>query len=132
MTDDSRRHWHGDIGNRHEHQNAWVRGGIMQNILRPVWAPNEPEKDRRGSDSSTMSAVSSASAANESSNSPPSVADKRRRSSVHGSGPLFQNLSNQKRNSTDADAASRRASFMEQSEKGGMLSKWWEGYTRGH
>lgn len=60
----------------------------------------------------------------------PSLGD-RRRSSAGSSQGLFSNLHTQKRESTNADMATRRASWNEQAAKGGMFSKWWEGYTRG-
>lgn len=61
---------------------------------------------------------------------PPTLAE-RRRSSAGSTGGLFSNLNTQKRESTNADMATRRASWNEQAAKGGMFSKWWEGYTRG-
>lgn len=56
---------------------------------------------------------------------------ERRRSSAGSSNGLFSNLHSQKRESTSADMATRRASWNEQAAKGGMFSKWWEEYTRG-
>lgn len=56
---------------------------------------------------------------------------ERRRSSAGSSQGLFSNLHTQKRESTNADMATRRASWNDQAAKGGMFSKWWEGYTRG-
>jgi hypothetical protein len=38
MTDDTRRHWHGTSGNRHEHHNAWVAGGAKGPAGRAPWA----------------------------------------------------------------------------------------------
>jgi hypothetical protein len=60
----------------------------------------------------------------------PSVSE-RRRSSASSNGGLFASLQSQKRDSTSADMANRRASYNEQLAKGGAFSKWWDGYTRG-
>lgn len=38
MTDDTRRHWHGTSGNRHEHHNTWVAGGAKSPAGRAPWA----------------------------------------------------------------------------------------------
>jgi hypothetical protein len=38
MSDDTRRHWHGTSGNRHEHHNAWVAGGAKGPAGRAPWA----------------------------------------------------------------------------------------------
>ena len=38
MTDDARRHWHGNPGNRHEHHNVWVQGGPKGPSARAAWA----------------------------------------------------------------------------------------------
>lgn len=38
MTDDTRRHWHGTSGDRHEHLNAWVAGGAKGPAGRAPWA----------------------------------------------------------------------------------------------
>lgn len=62
---------------------------------------------------------------------PPTVQDNRRRSSGHGPSTLFESLTNQKRNSGDASATARRASYAEQGAKGGYFSKMWDEYTRG-
>ncbi|EPE29241.1 hypothetical protein GLAREA_00401 [Glarea lozoyensis ATCC 20868] len=47
------------------------------------------------------------------------------------SGTLFSGLINQKRNSTDASAAARRASFAEQKPAAGVLGKMWNNFTTG-
>lgn len=60
----------------------------------------------------------------------PSLGERRRSSGGSANG-LFSHLQSQKRESTDANMATRRASWNEQAAKGGMFSKWWEGYTRG-
>lgn len=56
---------------------------------------------------------------------------ERRRSSAGSNNGLFSNLQTQKRESSSPDMATRRASWNEQAAKGGMFSKWWDGYTRG-
>ncbi|KAA8649069.1 uncharacterized protein ATNIH1004_004961 [Aspergillus tanneri] len=120
----SPRHWHGSIGDRHEHHNVWVVGGPPQTYVghRPSMSETaNAMADRRDSASSARPAT------NNTGNSPP-VAPDRRRSSGHGPSTLFESLTSQKRNSTDA---ARRASFHDQSQQGGFFSKWWEGYTRG-
>ncbi|KAJ5579963.1 uncharacterized protein N7459_005948 [Penicillium hispanicum] len=38
MTDDPRRHWHGNPGNRYEHTNVWVQGGPKGPTARAPWA----------------------------------------------------------------------------------------------
>ena len=38
MTDDTRRHWHGSPGDRHEHHNVWVQGGPKSQTTRAAWA----------------------------------------------------------------------------------------------
>ena len=60
----------------------------------------------------------------------PQTVSERRRSSGSGAG-LFSNLQSQKRDSSDAGMAGRRASWNEQREQGGFFSKLWDGYTRG-
>lgn len=57
--------------------------------------------------------------------------NERRRSSAGAANGIFANLHNQKRDSTDAEHNARRASWNEQTAKGGMFSKWWDNYTRG-
>lgn len=61
----------------------------------------------------------------------PTLNERRRSSSGSAAGGIFANLHSQKRDNTDAEHNARRASWNEQSAKGGMFSKWWEGYTRG-
>lgn len=46
MTDDARRHWHGNPGDRHEHHNVWVQGGAKSPSPRAAWALT-PEMMRR-------------------------------------------------------------------------------------
>ncbi|KAJ5400613.1 hypothetical protein N7501_000599 [Penicillium viridicatum] len=124
MSDDNtRRHWHGSPGDRHQHLNVWMNGGAKSPSGRAAWAmPNTD--NRRDSNTSTSSD------GNKQTERTPSLGD-RRRSSAGSSQGLFSNLHTQKRESTNADMATRRASWNEQAAKGGMFSKWWEGYTRG-
>ncbi|OQE39111.1 hypothetical protein PENCOP_c007G02341 [Penicillium coprophilum] len=120
------RHWHGSIGDRHEHTNVWMQGGAKSPSGRAAWAMPGTD-NRRDSNTSTSSNGNKASegiAAN------PSGPGERRRSSA-GSNGLFSNLHTQKRESTNPDMANRRASWNEQAAKGGMFSQWWDGYTRG-
>ncbi|KGO77775.1 hypothetical protein PITC_010420 [Penicillium italicum] len=127
MSDDNtRRHWHGNPGDRHEHLNVWMNGGAKSPSGRAAWAM--PGTDRRDSDTSTSSNGNKATEGT-ASNLPGQ--GERRRSSAGSSNGLFSNLHTQKRESTNADMATRRASWNEQAAKGGMFSKWWEGYTRG-
>ncbi|RAL08955.1 uncharacterized protein BO97DRAFT_190802 [Aspergillus homomorphus CBS 101889] len=134
----SPRHWHGDFGNRYEHQNVWVRGGPSAPYFRRPSVPGgsvfntaattttgpEMTTDRRGSNSSDMSNSS-----NNMASSPPRAPDRRRSSGQNSS--LFGGLTSQKRNSADPNFASRRESYTEQSQSGGMFARWWDGYTRG-
>ncbi|PYH75594.1 hypothetical protein BO82DRAFT_359897 [Aspergillus uvarum CBS 121591] len=60
--------------------------------------------------------------------SPPRAPDRRRSSGQNSS--LFEGLTSQKRNS-DPNFASRRDSYTEQAQTGGMFARWWDGYTRG-
>ncbi|PYH73829.1 uncharacterized protein BO88DRAFT_432184 [Aspergillus vadensis CBS 113365] len=124
----SPRHWHGTVGDRYEHLNVWVRGGPPETYRRPsipTTTAATATSDRRGSDSSDMSSNSA-----NLSNSPPSVGD-RRRSTGHGASSLFESLTSQKRNSTDQTFNTRRESWNEQGQQGGLFAKWWDGYTRG-
>ncbi|KAJ9300957.1 hypothetical protein DTO271G3_2121 [Paecilomyces variotii] len=110
----TRRHWNGAPGDRHEHHNVWLRGGIKGPAQTAPWkldSPIEGTSQRRTSDASTSSNSSN-----------------RRKSSTPG---LFANLTTQKRDSPDPASAARRMSFNEQIAKGGAFSKWWHGYTRG-
>ena len=43
----------------------------------------------------------------------------------------FANLNNQKRNSQDAAAAARKASFAEQIKPAGFLGSMWQNWTKG-
>ncbi|KAF4760731.1 hypothetical protein HAV15_006384 [Penicillium sp. str.  len=114
MSDDNtRRHWHGNPGDRHQHLNVWMNGGA-KSPRTPIPPPPQTEPSKPKAPHRT----------------PPTLAE-RRRSSAGSSGGLFSNLNTQKRESTNADMATRRASWNEQAAKGGMFSKWWEGYTRG-
>lgn len=64
---------------------------------------------------------------------PPTVSERRRSSASGNNGPgLFSNLQTQKREGGGSDMAGRRASWNEQSAKGGVFSKLWQDYTRGH
>ncbi|KAJ5571971.1 hypothetical protein N7535_005631 [Penicillium sp. DV-2018c] len=125
MSDDNtRRHWHGSPGDRHEHLNVWMNGGAKARSPRAAWAMPSTQTGRRhnhnshiemkDSDTSTSSQGKQAEAG-----SPPfpTVSDRRRSS---GSG-LFSNLQTQKRDSTDPGMAGRRASWNEQAAKGGSL-----------
>ncbi|KAJ5309017.1 hypothetical protein N7508_004396 [Penicillium antarcticum] len=131
MSDDNtRRHWHGNPGDRHEHHNVWMNGGAKGPSSRAAWAmPEGTISDRRDSTTSTSSNNNSNTNA---SPSIPSLSDRRRSSASSSGGGLFANLQSQKRESnTSADMANRRASWAEQASKGGAFSKWWDGYTRG-
>jgi hypothetical protein len=153
MTDETRRHWKGEPGARHEHVNPWGHGGAKGPASRAPWAltpemmtnlnntrrvspypspypiPQTPcevyraEGDNQGSDTSTSSQN-----ANAEPSSPQTVSERRRSSSGAG---LFNNLQTQKRDSSDAGMAGRRASWNEQREQGGFFSKMWNDYTRG-
>ncbi|CAI7660567.1 unnamed protein product [Penicillium palitans] len=128
MSDDNtRRHWHGNPGDRHQHLNVWMNGGAKSPSGRAAWAM--PNTDTRR-DSNTSTSSDGNKQTEGTTPNPPSLAE-RRRSSAGSSGGLFSNLHTQKRESTNADMATRRASWNEQATKGGMFSKWWEGYTRG-
>ncbi|CAI7677101.1 unnamed protein product [Penicillium pancosmium] len=140
MSDDTRRHWHGSSGNRHEHHNAWVAGGAKGPAGRAPWALT-PEmmsnlnarRESTGSTNSNSSATDNAgAAAHTQAQSPPTVSERRRSSASGNNGPgLFSNLQTQKRESGGSDMAGRRASWNEQSAKGGVFSKLWQDYTRG-
>ncbi|KAJ5142922.1 uncharacterized protein N7515_001709 [Penicillium bovifimosum] len=129
MSDDNtRRHWHGSPGDRHEHLNVWMNGGAKARSPRAAWAmpAGAMETGRRASDSSTTSQSKQDEAT-----SPPIPTVSERRRSSGGSGGLFSNLQSQKRLSTDPGMAGRRASWNEQAAKGGFFGKWWDEYTRG-
>ncbi|KAJ5610471.1 hypothetical protein N7510_007190 [Penicillium lagena] len=136
MSDNTKRHWHGNPGDRYEHLNVWMNGGAKAPADRAVWAmlPGMETTTRRDSDSSTSSTGSNASTNAAGGNSPsiPSVSERRRSSASSGAAPgLFANLQTQKRNSGDASLSDRRASWNEQKPTGNYFSKWWDGYTRG-
>ncbi|KAJ5333488.1 hypothetical protein MYU51_014077 [Penicillium brevicompactum] len=126
MSDDTRRHWHGSSGDRHEHHNVWMNGGAKAPSPRAAWAmPVGTETTRRDSTTSNTSKNSDAA-------SPPlPTLNERRRSSSGANSGIFANLQSQKRNSMDAEQYARRASWNEQATKGGMFSQWWNNYTRG-
>ncbi|KAF3387698.1 hypothetical protein F1880_000889 [Penicillium rolfsii] len=126
--DNIKRHWHGDAGDRYEHQNAWTHGGSKGPASRAAWALTPEmmaaDANRRGSAGSASSSTSAGSPTT------PSIND-RRRSSASSSSGLFSGLNTLKRESTDANTAARRASYNEQHAQGGFFTKLWEGYTRG-
>ncbi|KAL1858458.1 hypothetical protein Plec18167_006979 [Paecilomyces lecythidis] len=110
----TRRHWNGAPGDRHEHHNVWLNGGVKGPATAAPWKldpPAEGTEQRRTSDASTSSNSSN-----------------RRKSSTAG---LFSNLTTLKRDSPDPASVARRQSFNDQIAKGGVFSKWWDGYTRG-
>lgn len=51
MSDDSStsppRHWHGQVGSRHEHQNVWMNGGVRSTAPSAPWAGWDADKKRR-------------------------------------------------------------------------------------
>jgi hypothetical protein len=122
MSDDNtRRHWHGNPGDRYQHLNVWMNGGAKSPSGRAAWAM--PSTDaRRDSNTSTSSNGKQTEGTS---------GGERRRSSAGSNTGLFSNLHTQKRESSSPDMATRRASWNEQAAKGGMFSKWWDGYTRG-
>ncbi|BDD58533.1 hypothetical protein MPDQ_002544 [Monascus purpureus] len=135
---DARRHWHGIMGDRHEHQNVWVRGGGFPQSQPQTLAPQPSEtrtiEERRDSTASTASNTSSTSGpADQGTGNMGQMRQTERRSSAMGarSPSLFQNLVDQKRNSADPSLAQRRQSWNEQMPSGGFLSKWWDEYTKG-
>jgi len=109
-----KRHWNGIAGDRHEHQNVWLNGGIKGPAVTSPWAGWDAHR-RRASDASTGSA-GEATAGSPSSPKPSS---------------LFTNLTQQKRNSTDVQANERRKSFADQLPKNGFISTMWHGWTKG-
>lgn len=186
MSDDNtRRHWHGSPGDRHQQLNVWMNGGAKSPSGRAAWAmPNtgtrrvghhlplwisvslytihiyhslgttsllllslypyipyiqsiyppiphlQTQTNTKMKDSNT-STSSDGNKQTEGTGSNLQSLGERRRSSAGSSQGLFSNLHTQKRESTNADMATRRASWNDQAAKGGMFSKWWEGYTRG-
>ena len=43
-----RRHWNGDLGARHEHQNVWMNGGARSPATTAPWAGwDAQQKERR-------------------------------------------------------------------------------------
>ncbi|KAL1985245.1 hypothetical protein VTN96DRAFT_8161 [Rasamsonia emersonii] len=115
MADSPRRHWNGSVGDRHEHQNVWLRGGVRGPAVSSPWAGWDAYR-RRDSETSINS-----------------VSSSRRSSSSPSGTPLFTTLTHQKRSSTDPDLTARRKSYSEQSPvRPGVLASWWHGYTRGY
>ncbi|KAJ5273473.1 hypothetical protein N7478_008598 [Penicillium angulare] len=138
-NDNTRRHWHGLSGDRHEHHNVWTNGGAKGPASRAPWALT-PEmmanlNARKGSDASTSSNTANAHIANANqagSPTTPTVNERRRSSASSGNAAgLFSNLHTQKRQSDDANMAGRRASWNEQQSPSGFFGKLWDGYTRG-
>ncbi|KAJ9485449.1 hypothetical protein VN97_g7927 [Penicillium thymicola] len=128
MSDDNtRRHWHGSPGDRHQQLNVWMNGGAKSPSGRAAWAI--PSTGNRRDSNTSASSDGNKQTEGTASNLP--SLGERRRSSAGSPQGLFSNLHTQKRESTNADMATRRASWNEQAAKGGMFSKWWEGYTRG-
>ncbi|EYE94900.1 uncharacterized protein EURHEDRAFT_456786 [Aspergillus ruber CBS 135680] len=121
------RHWHGSIGDRHEHHNVWVRGGSPQVYYPARRASSSSEASTSSMDRRTSSANTPSNPSNQNT-APPSVGDRRRSSNAM----LFSGLSTQKRDPLNTNMATRRESWKEQSNQGGFLSKWWDGYTKGH
>jgi hypothetical protein len=108
-----KRHWNGAVGDRHEHQNVWLNGGVKSPAVTSAWAGWDSHR-RRASDASTSSSN-----------------DVMGSSSSPKSPSRFVNLSQQKRNSTDAQAAERRKSFADQLPDKGFFANMWHGWTRG-
>jgi hypothetical protein len=131
LADNLKRHWHGTAGDRYEHQNPWTHGGSKGPAPRAAWAltPEMMAADTQRRNSAA-SANSNANSNDSGSPTTPSVNERRRSSASSGKG-LFSGLSTQKRESADANMATRRASWDEQRQQGGFFSKLWEGYTRG-
>ncbi|KAI1005102.1 hypothetical protein K3495_g3117 [Podosphaera aphanis] len=61
----------------------------------------------------------------------PSTATNVVNSSHRGSSGLFSSLMDQKRNSSDAAAQARRASFHDMKPTPGFLGKMWQSFTMG-
>ncbi|CAG8909323.1 unnamed protein product [Penicillium egyptiacum] len=177
MSDDNtRRHWHGTPGDRHEHLNVWMNGGAKSPTGRAAWAMPITETRRvchlplsisaliplalhhhlttslptlpihihlsiyttspksnltpKMKDSNTSTSSNGSKRIQETLPDAPGIGE-RRGSAVDGANGLFSNLQTQKRGNSNADFATRRASWNEQAATRGMFSKWWEGYTRG-
>ncbi|CRG88004.1 hypothetical protein PISL3812_05028 [Talaromyces islandicus] len=117
MTDNTgssppRRHWNGEIGARHEHQNVWMNGGVRSPAGPAPWAGWDADRKRRASEASAKSTGSTSS------------------SSGKTNSPLFEKLHTQKRGS-DASSAERRKSWAEMAPEKGFFERLWHGYTRG-
>ncbi|KAI9670385.1 MAG: hypothetical protein M1817_004428 [Caeruleum heppii] len=85
--------------------------------------------------SSSGNRLPSATVGGASAKSTPASADNtwggaRRRSSASNQG-LFSGLMNQKRNSADASAAARKASFDEQKTAPGFVGQMWNNFVKG-
>ncbi|CAG8142512.1 hypothetical protein PENNAL_c0046G01963 [Penicillium nalgiovense] len=126
-NDNTRRHWHGTPGDRHEQLNVWMNGGAKGPSGRASWAMPIPDTRR---DSNTSTSSNGSKRVEDTLPNAPGMGE-RRGSSVDSSSGLFSNLNTQKRGSTNADMATRRASWNEQAANRGMFAKWWDGYTRG-
>ena len=149
MTDNTHRHWKGEFGNRHEHQNVWTKGGSKISAGRAPWAltpemMTKPNNNRRecppipsylsshsvpNKNSQACDTTSSENVTNKPRSS--QTLSERRRSSAGSSAGLFSKLQTQKRESGDAGMVGRRESWNEQREQGRFLSKLWDEYTRG-
>ncbi|KAH8693668.1 hypothetical protein BGW36DRAFT_259478, partial [Talaromyces proteolyticus] len=109
-TSPPKRHWHGEVGARHEHQNVWMNGGVRSPAGPAPWSGWDAERKRRASEASTKS-TSSASSNNT---------------------RKFDKLQTQKRESvSDAGSAERRRSFAEMLPEKGFFGRMWHGYTGG-
>ncbi|OQE30737.1 hypothetical protein PENFLA_c002G07721 [Penicillium flavigenum] len=126
-NDNTRRHWHGTPGDRYEQLNVWMNGGAKGPSHRAAWAM--PISDTRRDSNTSTSSNGNKPVEDALPNAP--TTRERRGSSVDSSSGLFSNLNTQKRGSTNADMATRRASWNEQAANRGIFAKWWEGYTRG-
>ncbi|CAG7953832.1 unnamed protein product [Penicillium nalgiovense] len=179
-NDNTRRHWHGTPGDRHEQLNVWMNGGAKGPSGRASWAMPIPDTRRvchlpltvpfssiipwhyittslphyviptlliypypsthlyiskadltpKMKDSNTSTSSNGSKRVEDTLPNAPGMGE-RRGSSVDSSSGLFSNLNTQKRGSTNADMATRRASWNEQAANRGMFAKWWDGYTRG-
>ncbi|EED15238.1 conserved hypothetical protein [Talaromyces stipitatus ATCC 10500] len=109
-----RRHWNGQPGARHEHQNVWLNGGIRSTAPSAPWAGWDAHKKRRESESSSST-----------------KSTESRRSSGTGKS-LFDTLHTQKRGSySDPSHEQRRKSYAEMMPEKGFFGKLWHGYTSG-
>lgn len=137
MADSPRRHWNGSVGDRHEHQNVWLRGGVRGPAVSSPWAGWDAYRRRVSRQQKTQfpfnSMICVLTILQDSETSINSVSSSRRSSSSPSGTPLFTTLTHQKRSSTDPDLTARRKSYSEQSPvRPGVLASWWHGYTRGY